>query len=577
MKEKYLGVFLNFLKTFKPTLTDNVKRYNFDIFKKDLIAGLTVSAILIPNAMGYAILVGLPPVMGLYAAMPAVLLASLWGSSTYVITAPVGVVSLLVATSLSGFAAPNTAQFITLAISLSILVGIIQFALGFFKLGVLARLIPHSALVGFTNAAAILIALSQLPLIFGVAKNDATSLEFLWKILSGSMSVHFLSFFLGVATICLVLLGKKYFSKIPISLFIIIGAIVLGKFYSLSNFGINLIGYVPSGLPQFSMSAFSIPIFYVLLKQAFLIALVGFVETYSIAQALAKKRGEKINADKELTGQGVANVFSGLSGGFPVSASFSASALNFNSGAKTSVAGVVVSAVILLALLLLGPFLSLIPKPVLAGIVVAAVLQLVNFKKFKEIYKISRIDGVIAGVTAIVALLIKPDDALFIGIGIGISYFVLRSMNLKITEVGIHKTHNSLWARDSAGKDELYLSPDKIVLRVDYSILFANADLLENLVFDKIREHEKEFSSKIRDVVLNCGGVNYVDLSGIEAIENLQKVLEKENIKLSFMLVKNVVFNDFKRAGILKNAPYIHGMQELNILCGINQAEIKNT
>jgi MFS superfamily sulfate permease-like transporter len=150
-------------------------------------------------------------------------------------------------------------------------------------------------------------------------------------------------------------------------------------------------------------------------------------------------------------------------------------------------------------------------------------------------------------------------------------------MNLKITEVGIHKTHNSLWARDSASKDELYLSPDKIVLRVDYSILFANADLLENLVFEKIREHEKEFSSKVHDVVLNCGGVNYVDLSGIEAIENLQKVLEKENIKLSFMLVKNVVFNDFKRAGILNNAPYIHGMQELNVLCGINQTEIKNT
>jgi SulP family sulfate permease len=369
MKEKILKTFLSLLQNIKPTLTENVPRYDFNVFKRDFFAGLTVSAILIPNTMGYAILAGLPPVMGLYAAMPAVLVASLWGSSTYVITAPVGVVSLLAATSLSSFASPNTASFITLAISLAVLVGIIQFLLGFFRLGVLARLIPHSALIGFTNAAALLIAFSQAPLILGLPN------------FRGEMNFHLLSLVVGVSTIIIILGTKKFYPKFPVSLAIVVSSILVGEFVSLEKFGLALIGHVPSGLPEFSLSAFSLPIFYTLIKQGFLIALVGFVETYSIAQTLAKRKGEKINADKELTGQGMANVFSGIFGGFPVSGSFSASALNFNSGAKTAVSGVIVSLVILLALLLLGPFLSLIPKTVLAGIVISAVVQLVDLKK----------------------------------------------------------------------------------------------------------------------------------------------------------------------------------------------------
>ncbi len=554
MKEKYLEMFLSLLKIFNPTITENISKYDWDDFKKDLLAGLTVSAILIPNTIGYAILAGLPPVMGLYAALPAVLVASVWGSSAYVITAPVGVVSLLAITSLSSFAPPNTSEYITLAISLAILVGIIQFLLGFFRLGVLARLIPHSALVGFTNAAAILIALSQLPLILGIPRIDLSS------------NIHVLTFLIGLSTILLVLFGKKFLPRFPISLIIVVTSILVGEFISLQNFGVNLIGYVPSGLPAFSLSAFSIPVFYTLIVQGFLIALVGFVETYSISQALAKRKGEKINADQELAGQGLANIFSGAFGGFPVSGSFSASALNFNSGAKTAVSGVVVAVIILFALLLLGPFLSLIPKPVLGGIVIASVLQLINLKKFKEIYSLSKTDGIIAIVTAVVALLIKPDDALFVGIALGISFFVLRSMNLHITEVGIHKVYKSLWARDGTNADELYLCDDKLFVRVDHSIIFSNADLLETMIFEKIQSHEKEFGSKVNYIVLNCAGVNYVDLSGIEALESLEKVLEKRHISFAYMLVKDVVFEDFRKAGLLKKASYIHGIEELQSL-----------
>jgi len=541
----------------KPTLSDGGEKYNLNIFRKDFIAGLTVSAILIPNVIGYAILTGLPPVMGLYAALPAVMIGALWGSSRYVITAPVGVVSLLAVTSLSEYARPNSQEFITLAISLAILVGIIQFSLGFFKLGIFARLIPHSVIIGFTNAAAILIILSQLPLLLGTS---------LWDLNLSNYNIFTIT--LGLITILLVLLGKKIIPKFPMSLVVVAITIFLGSFLNYSDFGIPTIGFIPSGIPAFSLSAFSLPVFLVLLKQAILIAIVGFVETYSIAKSLSSKNNEKINPDKELNGQGLANIFSGFFGGFPVSGSYSASVLNFNNGAKSAVSGIVVSVIILFALLIMGPFLAHIPKPVLAGVVIAAISQLIDFKKIFQVFKLSRTDGYLAIIVFLFAILLKPDDALFVGIFLAIGFFVYRSMNLKITEVGIHKIYNSLWSRDSGKNEELILYPEKIIIRVDYSLIFSNADLLEDLVLEKIEIHENEFATKVKLLVLNCGGVNYVDLSGLEALQNLKKVLANKNIELMFMLIKDVVRFEFDNAEILKGVKYLHGLEELQLVCG---------
>ncbi len=552
MKNAFLKNLIFYFENIKPTLSEDNEKYNTSYFKKDFLAALTVSVVLIPNVIGYAILAGLPPVMGLYAALPAVAIASLWGSSRYIVTAPVGVVSLLAMSSLSEYAKPNTSEFITLAISLAVLVGLIQFALGFFRLGIFARLIPHSVIVGFTNAAALLIIFSQLPLILGHSFQD-----------TNFHNLNIFSIILGLVTILIVFFGKRFFSKFPISLSVILTCIVFQIYYGFEQFNIALIGNIPSGLPEFSLGAFSIPIFLVLIKQAFLIAIVGFVETYSISKTLAAKKDEKINPDKELNGQGLANIFSGFFGGFPVSGSYSASALNYNNGAKSAVAGIIISFIILLALILLGPLLSDIPKPVLAAIVIVAISQLINFRQILHIFKLSKTDGFLASATLILAILLKPDEALFIGIFLAIFMFVYRGMNLKVTELGIHKIHNSLWSRESIENSELELFPDKIIVRLDYSLIFSNADLLEELIGEKITLHEKEFETKIKVLVLNCGGVNYIDLSGMEAMQNLKKIMKKKNIELMFMLVKDVVYQDFKNANILENVKYIHGFEEL--------------
>ena len=287
MEQQVRGFFESGLSLLKPSLAPHVNEYSWDTCKKDLASGLTVAAILIPNALGYAILAGLPPVMGLYAAIPAIMCAALWGSSSHVITGPVGIVSLLAAASLVEYATPLTPEYITLAIALAFLAGLIQLSLGLFRLGILARLIPHSALVGFTNAAAVLIAITQLPVLLGLPPLTHSGVHSLIDIGTQLQNIHTLSLVLGGTTIVLIVTLRRTFPAVPGSLIALVGGLVLTSFTDLESLGVVPIGYIPSGIPQFTFAAFSIPVMYLLFKQALLIALVGFVETYSIAQSIA--------------------------------------------------------------------------------------------------------------------------------------------------------------------------------------------------------------------------------------------------------------------------------------------------
>jgi SulP family sulfate permease len=535
--------------------------------KDDLVAGITVATVIIPNAMGYAILAGLPPVMGLYAALPAICCAALWGSSSFVITAPVGVVSLLTATALSPFADPQSGAFITLAITLALMTGIIQFLFGFFRLGILARLISHATLIGFTTAAAILIALTQVPALLGITSYRGSALPMLWNVLTHLQDIQPLTAAIGCATLIIVLTGRRIFPRFPIALALLVVGIVMSLLAPLQEHGVAQIGLIPSGLPQFSFAAFSTQAFFALFKQSFLLAIIGFVETYSIAKSISEKSGEHIDANKELIGQGVANITSGLVGGFPVSGSFSASALNRAARAYSRLSAVFVSFIILLSLLLLGPFLSLIPRAVLAGIVIAAVIQLVDIHRFIAIFSLSKTDGVIAATTAVTALIFQPDEALFIGICLGISFFVIRGMNLRVSAVGIHDMYGSLWAYEGAPDTAIKTFPTVLILRLDTSLIFANAEELMGAVTDKMAEHEYRNNSKVTSVILNFAGLNYVDFSGIESIEHLAATLKKKHIDLHFMLVKDCVWEDFTRAGLFKKVPYLHGIDELLAYC----------
>lgn len=563
MEQQVRGFLQTGLAMLRPALAPYVTIYDGKFLKKDLIAGLTVSAIIIPNALGYAILAGLPPVMGLYAAIPAIICAALWGSSSHVITAPVGIVSLLAASSLTAFAAPLSPEYITLAIALAFLAGLIQVSLGLFRLGILARLIPHSALLGFTNAAALLIALTQIPTILGLHIQSGNGLLVIGDIVMNIADTHVVSMCIGIVTVIGILLMKRYAPSVPASLIALVCGFFLAYSTDLDMLGIATIGYIPSGIPQFTFSAFSIPVMYLLFKQACLIALVGFVETYSIAQSIAKKTRERIVADKELVGQGIANIGAGLLGGFPVSGSFSGSALNVKNGGETNIAALVAGVAIFIAVLVLSPFLTQMPRAVLSGVVIAAVVQLIDIRGLRSLFFLSRTDGIIALVTAVSALVLRPDDALFIGIILGIALFVLRSMRLRMHEVGHHRVHGSLWARGSAPSSDIEFFPRVLVLRFDTSLIFANADTLSGTVEERIKIHELEFGTKVVAVVLNGAGLNYLDSSGVDALHELHHALHIQDIQIRYMLIKDSVYSLMERAGVLTEDIYIHGSHEL--------------
>jgi sulfate permease, SulP family len=551
------------LRLLRPRLATQGTPYVQATFKKDAIAGITVAAIIIPNALGYAILAGLPPVMGLYAALPALLFAALWGSSSHTITAPVGVVSLLSGAALTQFATPLSSEFITFAIALALLTGLIQCLLGLMRMGVLARLIPHSALIGFTSAAACIITATQIPALVGITAIPGFGLTPFIATLINIPYAHGPTLTLGLITLFSIIVLRKYTPVIPASLLAVITGIVIGSTYDVTSLGIATIGYIPSGIPQFTLAAFSLPVFYLLLKQAALIALVGFVETYSISKSLSQKTKERISADKELFGQGAANIGAGLLGGFPVSGSFSGSALNLRTGAQTNIAAICASISIFLALLALSPLLSHMPRTMLAAILIAAVMQLVDIRSLKETWRVSKSDGIIATITALTAIIIKPDDALFVGICIGIALFIIRSMRLRIHEVGYHNEHGSLWSRSSGG-DAITRYPSVLILRVDTSLIFANADALHDTVSEYMQAHTSEFNTKLKAVVLNGAGLNYIDITGVENLRELRDELLSQNIELRFMLIKDTVIDILTKADLFDSAMYINGPRELS-------------
>lgn len=555
-----------------PTLVPSWDTYSAADLRHDVVAGITVAAVLIPNTLAYALLAGLPPVMGLYAAFPAVAAAAVWGASRVTITAPVGVTSLLAATILSQYATVQTSEYITLAIALAVLTGLIQLGFGLARLGILTRLISQATLVGFTNAAALLIALSQLPTLLGISVTAGRNpFEALYILFVHIPQAHAYTALVGGAAILAVVLGRRYARALPWPLIVVCAGLLIHLSGILTPLDVESIGYIPAGLPQFSLDAFSYSRVIALFGQAFLLALVGYVSTYSLSNMYAKRAHERIDADKELVGQGFANIGAGLLGGFPVSGSLSVTALHAQSGARTRMSSLVAAATIFLALVCIAPFLAHIPRTILAGIVILSVLQLITVNEFRAMYSLSPSDTTIALVTTIVALLTRPDIAVIVGVALTVGYFIVRNMHVRLNEVALHKKHHSLWIRQGRTKEwtdeDVYHFPHTLIARLDSSLHFANADTLAPNIAARIAAHEREFGATLRAVVINCDGMNTLDLSGIESFVSLRDTLRDRGIVFAVMMIKDSALPGLTAAHFFDSVQYINGPHELREFC----------
>jgi SulP family sulfate permease len=520
-----------------------LKSYQVSFLHRDALAGLTVAVVLIPQAMAYAMLAGMPPVYGLYAAAITPFIAALWGSLSQLATGPIAIMSLLVLTTLSPIAEPGSAQFVQLAFLLAFLVGILYLGVGFFRLGELMSFISHSAVKGFTSAAALIISATQLPHLLGISVSRH---EFIFPMIvdigKNLFNLHIFTFVVGAAAFGIIHGIKKFRPHFPAGLLALVvttGAVWL---FQLQEKGVAIIGEVPSGLPHLILPRLDYETTVSLLGPAIVIALVSFAETYSVGKAISAETKQKVNVDQEFIGQGLANLIGSFFQSYPVSGSFSRSAINFATGAKTGISSVVSSLVVVLALLFLTPLLRYIPKAALAALVISAVLLLFHPREVLKLWRLNHHDGLVALVVFVLSLLTKPDYALLIGVMISLIYFLWRTMHPRIVRVTKDPAYNMFVNADVNDKPSC---PQILHLRSDNVMYFANAEYTTEHMLERLSEQNTPF----KFLLLDLQAVTYIDMTGIDALQALQEEIGAKKIQLALMGVHLPVMHVFKTSG----------------------------
>ena len=647
-----------------------------ETLKADLVAGITVALVLIPQSMAYAQLAGLPAYFGLYAAFLPVMLAALFGSSNQLATGPVAVVSLLTASALIPLAAVGSEQFVALAIVLAFLAGVVQLMLGVFKLGSIVNFISHPVIAGFINAAAIIIGLSQLNKLMGVTTSRSDYfLQDIWGVISQAGYTHLPTLVMGLSALIGMWLLRKYYPKVPGVLVAVLVATLIswltgfelngsahvtqitdpviksmaeeysrteamindwekeitaktsalrtlqrsesgnnasiaklnyetellklqqhdaaqenrkrqrslrkfvfvlepaanndpGKLYLFNQTptgiktdghrwriksikqgeikligGGEVVGKVPSGLPRISVPPLSWDLFQTLISGAFLISVVGFMEAISMAKAMAAKTKQRVDPNQELIGQGIANIVGSFSQSYPVSGSFSRSAVNLNAGAITGMASVFTGLIVLISLLFLTPLLYHLPQAVLAAIIMLAVTGLINFKAFKHAWKANRHDGIAAVVTFFATLALAPhlDKGILIGASLALILYLLRTMKPRVAILGRHPDGT---LRD-AKVHNLPTSEHIVAVRFDGSLYFANVPLFEDAILEAISNHPKA-----KFILVVGDGINQLDASGEEIIHHLVQALRENGISIVFSGLKQQVLQVMENTGL---------------------------
>jgi SulP family sulfate permease len=503
--------------------------------------------VLIPQAIAYATLAGMPPQTGLYAALLPSVVGILWGSSALLAVGPVALTSLLVFGSLSPLAVPASPEWVALAIWLALYSGLIQFFLGAFRLGRIADLVSQPVVTGFINAAAIIIIVSQLPDLFGLPKlfsrDFAAEFDRLLAIPSTTLLVT--SAF-GCGALALLLGFKRFAPRFPGILFVAVVGIAASWAIDYAGYGGAIVGVIVPGIPPLSLPpAISFDLHRELWPAALILALISFTEAMSSCRVLARKQHERWDENQELIGQGLAKLASGFSGAFPVSGSFSRSALNLYAGATSAWSTLFSAICVLMSLLFLTELIYYLPRAVLAAMIMVPVFALLDVGAFRRLFRISRDDGMIAFITFAVTLFSMPrlHWGVFAGIGLTMVSFLYRRSHPRIVEVA---RHGDGTLRDRKRFDLAPLAPDVFAVRMDSALNFLTAAGLERFIVGHCSEDRG-----IRRVLLCAGSVNDIDASGVDALASLHATLRGEGITLYVSAIKKQVWDVLAKAGLI--------------------------
>jgi len=511
----------------------------------DLGAGIAVSLLAIPQSLAYAQLAGVPTYYGLYAAFIPSIVAVLFGSSGLLSTGPVAMTSLLTAASVGHIATPGSAEFISYVTLLALLSGLFQIGLGLARAGVLLNLLSHPVLMGFINAAALIIALSQLPALSGIVVPQTDHfLVDIWHVLTRLDGLHGMSVAFGLLAMVLLFLFRRFAPRLPGVLIMVMALTALSYATDFAEHGGSVVGEIPAGMPSMSVPAVSWRATIALLPAAFVIALISFMEAMSSCKVIAIKTRTRWDENQELIGQGLAKVVAAFCHSMPVSGSFSRSALNLASHARTGFSALIAAGFVLVTLLYFTPLLYHLPKPALAAMIILAVANLIDFSALRHAWQAGRDDGIAAALAFFATLAFAPNiqNGILTGIIFSLGAFIYRRMSPRIVSLGIHG--------DGVLRDAMHhgLPPlhQKIAaLRFDAALFFANVSFFEDAILKVERENPH-----LEYILVVASGINHIDASAVEMLRGLVRRLGECGITLVFSSAKRQFLDVVQRTGL---------------------------
>lgn len=535
------------------------RHYDRDTFIGDGVAALIVTIMLIPQSLAYALLAGLPPEVGLYASVAPLLLYAVFGSSRVLAVGPVAVVSLMTAAAVGEHAAPGSATYWPVAITLAFLSGTMLLAMGLLRLGFIANFLSHPVISGFISASGLLIAASQLKTLMGVTAEGHHFVGLIVALVGQAPHVHLLTLTVGVLATAFLFWVRQGLKPLLISwgmaarpadiitkagpVAAVAVTTLLAWWLGWQEQGVKIVGSIPQGLTPLTWPSIDLALWRELAVPALLISVVGFVESVSVGQTLAAKRRQRIEPDQELVALGVGNMGAAFTGGFPVTGGFARSVVNFDAGAQTPAAGVFTAVGILLATLLLTPALYYLPQATLAATIIVAVLSLVDLGVLKRTWAYSKPDFMAVVSTLLTTLTVGVETGLLVGVGVSLALYLWRTSRPHIATVGwvpgTEHFRNVL-------RHQVIVSPALLSLRVDESLYFANARSLEDRVNDAAAAQPE-----LRHVVLQCSAVNDIDASALESLEAIEHRLRDAGISLHLSEVKGPVMDHLMRTDFL--------------------------
>src|SRR5690554_2546875 len=531
-----------------------LKVYNRETLTSDLVAAVIVTIMLIPQSLAYALLAGLPPEIGLYASIMPLVAYAIFGTSRTLAVGPVAVVSLMTAAAVGNLALAGPAEYLTAAISLAFLSGVILILMGLFRLGILANFLSHPVISGFITASGLIIAASLLKHILGVDAGGHNLLDILLALGSQLEHVNLPTLIIGVSATAFLFWVRKQLKPLLMKLGLkaraadivakagpvlaVVATTLAVWALDLQAQGVKVVGQVPSGLPGLTLPSFDLDLWQQLFVSALLISIVGFVESVSVAQTLAAKRRQRIDPDQELVGLGASNIASAASGGFPVTGGFSRSVVNFDAGAETPAAGAFTAVGIALATLVLTPLIFFLPNATLAATIIVAVLSLVDLGALKRTWAYSRSDFAAMLATILLTLVQGVELGIIAGVGLSVLLYLYRTS----------KPHSAIVGRvpgtehfRNIDRHQVETEQHILTLRVDESLYFANARYLEDLIYDQVARNPD-----LRHLVLMCPAVNLIDASALESLEAINQRLIDSGVKFHLSEVKGPVMDKLK-------------------------------